>query len=110
MNESDRPILICYDGSDEAHRAIAAAANLLPGRSAVVLNVAPPLLPEQSYEELFAPAVPDFAQDNARMARERAEGGPSKRAASASTRSPLETLPRCPGRASCARPTRSTLR
>jgi nucleotide-binding universal stress UspA family protein len=36
-------ILICYDGSSEADRAIDAAAALLGPRQAVVLNVAPPM-------------------------------------------------------------------
>jgi nucleotide-binding universal stress UspA family protein len=75
VDVTDKPILICYDGSNAAHRAIAVAANLLSRRRAVVLDVAPPLLPEQSYDELFAPAVPDFAQDNARMALQRATAG-----------------------------------
>lgn len=38
MNE---PILICYDGSDDAERAIDAAATLFGARRAVVLDVAP---------------------------------------------------------------------
>jgi nucleotide-binding universal stress UspA family protein len=35
------PILICYDGSDDAQRAIRAAAELLGPRDAVVIDVAP---------------------------------------------------------------------
>jgi nucleotide-binding universal stress UspA family protein len=43
----DGPILICYDGSDEARIAIAVAASLLVGRETVVLNVgAPPMVAE----------------------------------------------------------------
>ena len=38
-----REILICYDGSDDAERAVDAAAVLLGSRHAVVLNVAPPM-------------------------------------------------------------------
>jgi nucleotide-binding universal stress UspA family protein len=75
VNENDRPVLICYDGSDEAHRAIAAAAGLLRGRKAVVLDVGPPLTPEQSYAEAFAPVIPDFATENGEDALERARGG-----------------------------------
>jgi nucleotide-binding universal stress UspA family protein len=75
VDEGERPILICYDGSDEAHRAIAVAATLFSGRRAVVLDVAPPLLPEQSYEELFEPVIPDFQQENTKLAFERAAGG-----------------------------------
>jgi nucleotide-binding universal stress UspA family protein len=40
----DRPILICYDGSPSANRAIVAAALLLGRRMAVVLDVVPPLV------------------------------------------------------------------
>jgi nucleotide-binding universal stress UspA family protein len=35
----DRPILICYDGSDDARRAIVVAGSLLERRSAVVLDI-----------------------------------------------------------------------
>jgi nucleotide-binding universal stress UspA family protein len=38
---TDEPILICYDGSESARNAIAAAGTLLGGRRAVVLDVAP---------------------------------------------------------------------
>jgi nucleotide-binding universal stress UspA family protein len=38
---SDAPILLCYDGSVEARRAIAEAAALLGGRRAVVLDIGP---------------------------------------------------------------------
>ncbi len=75
MDENDKPVLICYDGSDGAHRAIAAAARLLSARRAVVLDVGPPLTPEESYAEVFAPVIPNFAKDNAEVALERAAGG-----------------------------------
>ena len=39
--EQDAQILVCYDGSDDAKRAVDAAAALLGPRPAVVLNVAP---------------------------------------------------------------------
>ncbi|HEY3612482.1 MAG TPA: universal stress protein [Gaiellales bacterium] len=35
----NKPILLCYDGSDDAFRAIELAGSLFPGRSAVVLSV-----------------------------------------------------------------------
>jgi nucleotide-binding universal stress UspA family protein len=34
-----KPILLCYDGSDDAFRAIELAGSLFPGQSAVVLSV-----------------------------------------------------------------------
>jgi nucleotide-binding universal stress UspA family protein len=37
----DREILVCYDGSDDAKRAVDTAAVLFGPRQAVVLNVAP---------------------------------------------------------------------
>lgn len=39
----DRPILICYDGSEDAQHALERAGNLFPGRRAIVLNVWEPL-------------------------------------------------------------------
>jgi nucleotide-binding universal stress UspA family protein len=39
--KADEPILICYDGSDDARRAIVVAQSLLGRRSAVVLDVGP---------------------------------------------------------------------
>jgi nucleotide-binding universal stress UspA family protein len=44
----DAPILICYDGSEGADRAIDAAAALLGTRRAVVLDVGPMLTPAES--------------------------------------------------------------
>ena len=36
---TDKPILLCYDGSEDAFRAIELAGSLFPGRSAIVLSV-----------------------------------------------------------------------
>jgi nucleotide-binding universal stress UspA family protein len=41
------PILICYDGSPCARRAVATAASLFPGCTATVLHVWPGIRPEQ---------------------------------------------------------------
>jgi nucleotide-binding universal stress UspA family protein len=54
---SDAPILICYDGSVGAKRAIAAAASLLGPRKAVVLDLGPILTPQESLGAL-APGLP----------------------------------------------------
>jgi nucleotide-binding universal stress UspA family protein len=43
MTKESAPILICYDGSANAERAVDVAAALLGPRRAVVLTVAPPL-------------------------------------------------------------------
>ena len=48
-------VLICYDGSDEAKRAVDTAAALLGPRHAVVLNVAPAMsspVPGSAFEGL----------------------------------------------------------
>ena len=54
------PILICYDGSPGAVRAIEAAATLLGPRRAVVLDVAPPITPAESVATI-SPLVPGAA-------------------------------------------------
>jgi nucleotide-binding universal stress UspA family protein len=46
---NDVPILICYDGSEPAKRAIRVAAEILGPRTAVVLDVAPLYTPAESY-------------------------------------------------------------
>ena len=56
----EAPILICYDGSPGAIRAIEAAATLLPPGRAVVLDVAPPITPAESAATI-SPLVPDVA-------------------------------------------------
>jgi nucleotide-binding universal stress UspA family protein len=68
------PMLICYDDSDGARRAIEVAAELLPGRRAVVLDVGPLLTPEQAYASLAA-VVPEFEDLNLDDAAARARRG-----------------------------------
>ncbi len=74
MNEA--PILICYDGSDDAQRAIDAAADLLGPRRAVVLDVGPPLTAAESLVAT-APVTPGaaFEELNKDDARQRARAG-----------------------------------
>jgi nucleotide-binding universal stress UspA family protein len=73
---NDAPILICYDGSDEARRAIDAAAALLGPRRAVVIDVGAPLTPAESVAALSS-VVPGaaFEELNLSAARERADDG-----------------------------------
>ena len=52
-----RPILICYDGSEGARNAISAAAALLVGRTAVVLNVGPLQTVAEGYAALGSGAA-----------------------------------------------------
>jgi nucleotide-binding universal stress UspA family protein len=56
----DKPILICYDGSPGADRAIETAAKLLGSRSAVVLDVAPPITASESVA-VTSPVAPSAA-------------------------------------------------
>ncbi len=75
------PILICYDGSDSARRAINVAADLLGPRAAVVLNVGPWLtasesiaaisaIPGNAFEELNQAAAAEYAREGALLACE----------------------------------------
>src|SRR4051794_5759606 len=70
------PILICYDGSDGAERAIDVAADLLGPRHAVVLDVGPPLTTAESLA-VMSPVSPAsmFEEVNADDARRRANEG-----------------------------------
>jgi nucleotide-binding universal stress UspA family protein len=65
----DAPILICYDGSDEARHAIDVAAKLLGPRRAVVLDVGPVLTTAESLATLSSvvpgTAFEDLNEDDA---------------------------------------------
>jgi nucleotide-binding universal stress UspA family protein len=76
----DSPILICYDGSDAAIRAIGAAAELLGPRRAVILDLGPVITEAESlaaigavvpygYESTNAGDALVVAQDGAQRAR-----------------------------------------
>ena len=69
------PMLICYDGSDEAARAIAVAANLFSGRKAVVLEVTPPLTAEEHEAAYLSVAAADNIEDRVRDVRNLAQRG-----------------------------------
>jgi nucleotide-binding universal stress UspA family protein len=71
----DGPILICYDGSGGAKRAIEAAASLLTERRAVVLAVAPYLTLEQSVGTAGGAMPVDYEPMNKEAAVERASAG-----------------------------------
>jgi nucleotide-binding universal stress UspA family protein len=74
VNVDDSPILICYDDSDGAKRAIEVAAALLVDRKAVVLAVGPPLTVGESYASLGV-MTPSFQELNEDDALARAETG-----------------------------------
>jgi nucleotide-binding universal stress UspA family protein len=78
---TDAPILICYDGSDNAARAIATAATILGPRRAVVLDIAPPItgaesiaamssvVPGSAFEDLNTAQADQVAEKGADIAR-----------------------------------------
>jgi nucleotide-binding universal stress UspA family protein len=72
----EAPILICYDGSDGADRAIDAAGPLLGARRAVVLDVGSPLTAAESLAAI-SPVAPGaaFEELNEDDARNRAQLG-----------------------------------
>ena len=72
----DSPVLICYDGSKAAQRAIGAAAGLLGPRHAVVLDVGPVLTPAESVASVSSVVPGDaFEELNAADARTTAADG-----------------------------------
>jgi nucleotide-binding universal stress UspA family protein len=75
----DAPILICYDGSADAERAIDAAAELFGRRRAVVLDVGPLVTTAESLA-VIAPVTPGAAFEglNEDDAIERARAGVEK--------------------------------
>ena len=90
----DGPILICYDGSKGADRAIEAAATLLAERRAIVLNVAPFVSPEESIGTAGGALPVDYPELNMEAARERANAGTAiarKAGFSAEPRAELDT-------------------
>jgi nucleotide-binding universal stress UspA family protein len=74
MDDSPSPMLICYDGSDDARRAIDRAASLLVERPAVVIDVAPPLTVTEAYASIDT-VPPPFEEWNIDEAAARAEQG-----------------------------------
>ena len=75
MNQA--PILICYDGSDDAQRAIDTAADLFGPRRAIVLDVGPVLTAAESLAAVTSPVTPGAAFEdlNEDDARQRARAG-----------------------------------
>jgi nucleotide-binding universal stress UspA family protein len=64
------PVLICYDGSDGARRAVDSAAELLGGRATVVLSVAAPVTAGQALDSLTTiEEAPEEANQKAAVLR-----------------------------------------
>jgi nucleotide-binding universal stress UspA family protein len=92
--EGERPVLICYDGSEAAARAIEAAGALLRPRQAVVLDVAPvrvavgysPTPSEVPWvDEVDAAAAHGRADAGAQLARQAGFDATSRMASAEST-------------------------
>jgi nucleotide-binding universal stress UspA family protein len=78
---SSEPILICYDGSESAEHAFNAAAGVLAGRKAIVVDIGPVLTGAESYaavtpginiglmEDANLDAALERAQEGAELAR-----------------------------------------
>jgi hypothetical protein len=103
------PVLICYDGSAHARRAIRAAAEVLGPRPAVVLDVEPVLTAAESYYVMASAAT------GAEFERLNAAEGLAHATEGADIHPPRGSRPRLgarsparPGRASSRSPTRST--
>ena len=75
----DGPILICYDGSEGARRAIDAAAALLTPTRAVVVDIGPALTREESIAALSpVSVVGDMEEQNVVEAMSRATEGAAR--------------------------------
>jgi nucleotide-binding universal stress UspA family protein len=72
---SDTPILICYDGSEEARHAMDPAFELLGPRRAIVLDVGPPLTGAESMATMGMVPGAVFEELNADDALMRARAG-----------------------------------
>jgi nucleotide-binding universal stress UspA family protein len=73
---NDAPILICYDGSEPARRAILVAVAILGPRPAIVLDVAPLFTPAESYVvAASAASAVEFEHAHAGEALTRADEG-----------------------------------
>ena len=104
------PILICYDDSPGAMRAIEAAAPLLGPRRAVVVDVLPWMTPAESLAATSSLVRGnDFeALNESRSATDRRAAAPRSHARPASTPSRAASSRALPGTESSMSPTSST--
>jgi nucleotide-binding universal stress UspA family protein len=65
-SRADGPIIICYDGSDEAIDAVAFAATVFPGAAAMVVTVWKLIVEEQLAGPGAAPPISDPVEANER--------------------------------------------
>ena len=74
MTDGDRPVLLAYDGSEDAKRAIAAAGTLLAPRRALVLNLWDSWVAEAPALAGSSASVHGMAAELDGIAREQSEG------------------------------------
>ena len=75
-HSQEAPVLICFDGSEGAQRAVDTAAALLGRRTAVVLNVVPPMTVAEGMVAAASPVPGQALEDLNRADAERsAEAG-----------------------------------
>jgi nucleotide-binding universal stress UspA family protein len=89
---SRRPILVCYDGSPEATRAVSAAAGLFAGRPAVVLFVSSPVAVER-VRTTSVTAVRDELLEEVRAAARREAEAMAAEGAAIARQAGLEARP-----------------
>jgi nucleotide-binding universal stress UspA family protein len=91
MNE--HPILICYDGTEGARRAVEAAAALFVTRRAVVVDVAPVVTAAETYAMMASPyGGAEIEQLNAEQASSVAMEGAAKARSVGFTAEPRDAL------------------
>jgi nucleotide-binding universal stress UspA family protein len=91
-NSARQPILVCYDGSPGAARAVDAAAELFPGRPAIVLYVSSRVAVERLRTTSVA-AVRDELIEEVRVAARREAAAIAEEGARLARRAGLEARP-----------------
>jgi nucleotide-binding universal stress UspA family protein len=92
MSRSLPPILVCYDGSPGAARAVDAAGTLFPGRRAIVLNVWPGVSAER-VRTTSVEGVRDELVEEVRVAARREAAAVADEGTSLARRAGLEAKP-----------------
>jgi nucleotide-binding universal stress UspA family protein len=92
-NSARQSILVCYDGSPGAARAVDAAAELFPGRPAIVLYVSSRVA-AQHVRTTSVPALRDELIEEVRVAARREAAAIAEDGARLARRAGLEARPR----------------
>jgi nucleotide-binding universal stress UspA family protein len=92
MNRSRPPIVVCYDGSPGAARAVDAAGTLFPGRPAIVLYVSPSVAAQRIRTTSVA-TVRDELIEEVRVAARREAAAVAEQGTRLARRAGLEARP-----------------